>query len=433
MLNEPQQGKVTSNDLEPETDPAQPTIYQIRVKSHLGSDWTDWFEGLTITLEDGGDMLLTGPVVDQAALHGLLKKVRDLGIPLLSVIRVELGQADAPDEHIQVRKGREVQMKAIIHTKYGSPDVLQIAEVERPTPNDDEVLIKIHAASVNAYDWHILTADIFLIRVMGGGLLKPKDTRLGADIAGRVEAVGSNIKQFQPGDEVFGMVRGGFAEFTCAPENALALKPSNLSFEEAAAVPMAAVTALQGLRDIGQIQPGQKVLINGASGGVGTFVVQIAKSFGAEVTAVCSTRNLDQARSIGADHIIDYTKENFTQNGQNYDLILAANGYHSLSAYKRALTPKGIYVMAGGSTPQIFQAMLMGSWMSETEGKKMGGVSAKRSQKDLAFLKELLEAGKVVPVIDRCYPLSEAAEALRYLGEGHARGKVVITVEHNSN
>ena len=413
-------------------DSGQPTIYQIRVKSHLGSDWTDWFEGLTLTLGEDGDTLLTGPVADQAALHGLLKKVRDLGIPLLSVIRVESGQADAADEHIEVRKGREIQMRAIIHPKYGSPDVLQIAVVEKPTPKDDEVLIKIYAASVNAYDWHVLTADIFLIRLMGGGLLKPKDTRLGADIAGRVEAVGNNVKQFQPGNEVFGMIHGGFAEYACAPENALVLKPSNLSFEAAAAVPMAAVTALQSLRDTGQIQPGQKGLINGASGGVGTFAVQIAKSFGAEVTAVCSTRNLDQARSLGADHVIDYTKEDFTQNGQQYDLILAANGYRSLSAYKRALTPKGIYVMAGGSTAQIFQAMLMGSWMSETGGKKMRGVSAKRSQKDLVIIKELLEAGKVVPVIDRRYPLSEAAEALRYLGAGHARGKVVITVENNN-
>jgi NADPH:quinone reductase-like Zn-dependent oxidoreductase len=319
-------------------------------------------------------------------------------------------------------------MKAIVYTKYGLPEVLQLKDVEKPTPKDDEVLIKIHAASVNAYDWHFLTADIFLIRLMGGGLLKPKNTRLGADVAGRVEAVGKNVKQFQPDDEVFGMVRGGFAEYACALENALTFKPSNLSFEEAAAVPMAAVTALQGLRDEGQIQAGQKVLINGASGGVGTFAVQIAKSFGAEVTAVCSTRNVDQARSLWADHVIDYTKEDFTQSGQQYDLILAANGYHPLSAYKRALTPKGIYVMAGGSKAQIFQAMFIGSLMSETGGRKMGGVSAKRSQKDLAFLKELLEAGKVVPVIDRRYPLSEAAEALRYLGEGHARGKVVITV-----
>jgi NADPH:quinone reductase-like Zn-dependent oxidoreductase len=323
-------------------------------------------------------------------------------------------------------------MKAIVYTKYGSPDVLQLKDLEKPTPQDNEVLIKVHAASVNAYDWHFLTADIFLIRLMGGGLLKPKDTRLGADIAGRVEAVGRNVKQFQPDDEVFGDVgHAGFAEYVCAPESRLGLKPANLTFEEAAAVPMAALTALQGLRDEGQIHAGQKVLINGASGGVGTFAVQLAKLFGADVTAVCSPRNLDQARSIGADQVIDYTREDFTQNGQQYDLIFAANGYYPLSAYKRALTPKGIYVMAGGSMAQIFQAMLMGSWMSETGGRKMGGVSAKVDQKDLGLLKELIEAGKVVPVIDRRYPLSETADALWYLGEGHARGKVVIAVEGN--
>ena len=321
-------------------------------------------------------------------------------------------------------------MKAIVYTKYGSPDVLQLKDVEPPTPTDDEVLIRIRAASVNAYDWHFLTADIFLIRLMGGGLLKPKDSRLGADVAGRIETVGRNVKQFQPGDEVFGMVKGGFAEYASAPESALWLKPVNTSFDEAAAIPMAAITALQGLRDEGNIQAGQKVLINGASGGVGTFAVQIAKSFDTEVTAVCSTRNLEQARSIGADHVIDYTKEDFTKNGQQYDLVLAANGYHSLSDYKRALTPKGIYVMAGGTKAQIFQSMLMGSMMSETGGRKMGGVSAKQSQNDLAYIKELFEAGKVKSVIDRRYPLSEAAEALRYLGEGHARGKIVITLEN---
>lgn len=323
-------------------------------------------------------------------------------------------------------------MKAIVYEKYGSPDVIQLKDIEKPTPKDDEVLIKIHAASVNAYDWHFLTADIFLIRLMGGGLLKPKNTRLGADMAGRIETVGKNVKQFQPGDEVFGMVKGSFAEYTCAPESALALKPVNTSFDEAAAIPMAAITALQGLRDEGQIRAGQTVLINGASGGVGTFAVQIAKSFGAEVTAVCSTRNLEQARSIGADHVIDYTKEDFTKNGQQYDLVFAANGYHSLSAYKRALTPKGIYIMAGGTMAQIFQSMLMGSMMSETGGRKMSGVSAKRSQNDLVFIKELFEAGKIKSVIDRRYPLGEAAEALRYLGAGHARGKVVISVESNN-
>jgi NADPH:quinone reductase-like Zn-dependent oxidoreductase len=322
-------------------------------------------------------------------------------------------------------------MKAIVYTKYGSPDVLHLKDVEKPTPKDDEVLIKIRAASVNAYDWHFLTADIFLIRLMGGGLLKPKDSRLGADIAGQVETVGRNVKQFQPGDEVFGDIgHGGFAEYVCAPESRIVLKPANLSFEEAAAVPMAALTALQGLRDEGRIQPRQKVLVNGASGGVGTFAVQIAKAFGAEITAVCSPRNLEQAHALGADLVIDYTREDFTQNGEQYDLIFAANGYHPLSAYKRALTPQGIYVMAGGTMAQIFQAMLLGSWMSKKGGKKMGGVSAKIDQKDLGIIKELLEAGKVVPVIDKRYPLSEAAEALRYLGEGHARGKVVITVEH---
>jgi NADPH:quinone reductase-like Zn-dependent oxidoreductase len=328
-------------------------------------------------------------------------------------------------------------MKAIVYTKYGPPDVLELREVEKPVPEDAEVLVKVHAVSVNAYDWHLLTADIFLVRLMGGGLLKPKNTILGADIAGRVESVGRNVKQFQPGDDVFGDIagngNGGFAEYVSAPENALVLKPANLSFEEAAAVPMAAVTALQGLRDQGKIQPGQKVLINGASGGVGTFAVQIAKSFGAEVTAVCSTRNLDMARSLGADHVIDYTKEDFTQNGRLYELILAVNGYHPISAYKRALTPGGIYVMAGGTIAQIFQAMLLGPWMSKTGGKKMGGVSAKPDQKDLVYMKELIEAGKVVPVIDKRYPLREIPEALRYLGEGHARGKVVITVGQNGN
>lgn len=225
---------------------------------------------------------------------------------------------------------------------------------------------------------------------------------------------------------------GGFAEYVCASENSLALKPVNLSFEEASAVPLAAVTALQGLRDKGHIQPGQRVLINGASGGVGTFAVQIAKSFGAEVTAVCSTRNLEMARSIGADHVIDYTKEDFTRNGQQYDLILAPNGYHPLSAYKRALSPRGIYVMSGGSMAQMFQALLLGPFMSERDGRKMGGVSAKCNQKDLLFIKGLLEAGKLKPVIDRRYPLSEVPDALRYLGAGHAKGKVVIIVEHDS-
>jgi NADPH:quinone reductase-like Zn-dependent oxidoreductase len=328
-------------------------------------------------------------------------------------------------------------MKAIVYTHYGSPDVLQLNEIERPTPRDNEVLVQVHAVSVNAGDLHVLRADPFLIRLMGYGLLRPKNTILGAAIAGRIEAVGANVTQFQPGDDVFGDVSesgwGGFAEYVCARADAMVLKPSRLSFEEAAAVPVAAVTALQGLRDKGHIQAGQKVLIYGASGGVGTFAVQLAKSFGAEVTAVCSTRNVDIMRSLGADHVIDYTREDFTQNGEQYDLILAANGNRSISEYKRALRPNGTYVMTGGSEKQMFQAMLLGPWLSMTGTKKMGNVMAKPNTRDLGFVKELLEEGLVIPVIDRRYPLRETAEALRYLEAGHARGKVVITVDQNNN
>ena len=324
-------------------------------------------------------------------------------------------------------------MKAIVYTKYGPPDVLQIEEVEKPTPNENQVLIRVHAASVNAGDYRVMRANPFLVRLMGGGFLRPKDPRFGSDVAGRVEAVGENVKQFRPGDEVFGCRNGAFAEYVCAREGALALKPANRSFEEAAAVPVAALTALQGIRYAGGIRPGQKVLIQGASGGVGTFAVQLAKSFGAEVTAVCSTRNLDMARSIGADHVIDYTQEDFTRNQQRYDLIFAINGYHSLLDYKRALSPQGIYVCAGGTMPQFFQAMLLGSLMSRNGGKKMGSMGiAKVNQEDLVFLGELLKADKIVPVIDRSYPLSEIVEAFRYVEEIHAQGKVVITVVQNN-
>ncbi len=321
-------------------------------------------------------------------------------------------------------------MKAIIYTKYGPPDVLQLKEVEKPAPKDNEVLVKVHAASVNPLDWHFMRGEPFLVRLMVGGLLKPKKKILGADIAGRVEAVGRNVKQFQPGDEVFGGNGvGGFAEYVCLTENSLALKPANISFEEAAAVPVAALTALQGLRDYGQIQPEQKVLINGAGGGVGTFAVQIAKSFGAQVTGVCSTMKLDMVRSIGADQVIDYTGEDFTQNRQRYDLILDAAAYRSISDYKRALSPKGIYVLVGGSMALMFRVMLVGPWLSMTGSKKMRTVMAKINKKDLALMKELLEAGKVIPVIDRRYSLSEVPEAIKYLEEGHAQGKVVITVQ----
>lgn len=325
-------------------------------------------------------------------------------------------------------------MKAIVRTQYGPPDVLQLTEVEKPTPKDNEVLIKLYAASVNPLDLFSMRGAP-AIRLIPG-LRTPKHQILGCDVAGRVEAVGRHVKQFQPGDEVFGVTGsagGGFAEYVCAIEDNLALKPASLSFENAASVPVAAITALQGLRDKGRIQPGHKVLVDGASGGVGTFAVQIAKSFGAEVTAVCSTRNVDTARSIGADHVIDYTREDFTQSGQRYDLIMGANAHHSIFDYRRALSQGGIYVIVGGGLARVFQAIVLGPLLSRMGSKKVRFFIAKINQKDLVLLKDLLEAGRVVPVIDRRYPLSDAAEALRYLEEGHAQGKVVITVEHSND
>jgi len=322
-------------------------------------------------------------------------------------------------------------LKAVVFTKYGPPDVLRLEDVPKPTPGDNEVLVQVRAASVNAADWHIMRADPFMVRLYFG-LLKPKHRILGADIAGRVEAVGNSVKQFKPGDEVFGDISatglGGFAEYVSTGESALAKKPDGMTFEQTAAVPFASVTALQGLRNKGRIQAGQKVLINGASGGVGTFAVQIAKALGAEVTGVCSTRNVDMVRSIGADHVIDYTREDFTRNGRRYDLILAANGSRSIFDYKRALSPQGTYVMIGGSGTQMFQAMFLGPWMSMMSSKKIGNLLQKPNHDDLVFVKELIETGKVAPVIDRRYQLGEVPEAIRYVEEGHTRGKVVITV-----
>jgi NADPH:quinone reductase-like Zn-dependent oxidoreductase len=323
-------------------------------------------------------------------------------------------------------------MRAIVYTEYGPPDVLQFTEVAKPTPKDDEVLIRIRAASVNALDWRLMRGAPYIVRILFG-LRKPKIARPGRpgrDVAGQLEAVGRNVTQFKPGDEVFGVCLGAFAEYACSIEDKLALKPANITFEDAAAVPVAAISALQGLRDKGRIQRDQRVLVDGASGGVGTFAVQIAKSFGAEVTAVCSTRNVDTARSIGADHVIDYTREDFTQSGQRYDLIIAANAYHSIFEYRRALSQDGIYVMAGGGWAQILQAFFLGPLLSLIGRKKMCNFMAKINKKDLVLLKDLLEAGKVTPVIDRRYRLSEVPEAIRYLEEGHARGKVVITMEH---
>jgi len=327
-------------------------------------------------------------------------------------------------------------MKAIVCTKYGPPDTLKLEEVPKPTPGDDEVLVKVHAASVNYSTTASVTGKPFVIRLMGGGFFKPKHRIPGAEVAGRVEAVGRNVKQFQPGDEVFGDLsrcgRGAFAEYVSVPETLLALKPANITFEEAAAVTEAAVVALQCLRDHGKIKPGHKVLINGASGGIGTFAVQIAKSFGAEVTGVCGPGNLDMLRSIGADHVIDYTREDFSRSEQQYDLIIAVKGSRSVFDYKRALNPGGIGVGAGGSMAQVFLMLLMGPVVTMMGSKKICGMVNHINQKDLYVMKELIEAGKVKPVIDKRYQLSEVAEAIRYYAEGHSRGKVVITVEDSN-
>ena len=322
-------------------------------------------------------------------------------------------------------------MKAVVCDKYGSPDVLEVKEVEKPLPSENQVLVKVHAASLNFGNLVLLKGKPFLAR-FAFGLTRPKYSIPGGDIAGTVEAIGNNVKLFQVGDEVFGDLSvcgwGGFAEYVTVPEHALAVKPANISFEEAAATPMAGATALQGLRDKGKISSGQKVLIYGASGGVGTFAVQIAKSFGAEVTGVCSSRNMEILRSIGADHIIDYTKEDFAQIEECYDLVLGVNGSNSISAYKRVLKPNGNFVHVGGSESQFFQTLFLGPLISMTGSKKISHLLQRANQEDLNYLQELLKSGKIKPIIDKRYKLSEVTEAFNYFQEGHAQGKVIITV-----
>jgi NADPH:quinone reductase-like Zn-dependent oxidoreductase len=323
-------------------------------------------------------------------------------------------------------------MKAIVQTVYGAPDVLQLAEVSPPIVPANGVLVKVYATSVNAGDWHLMRGTPFLVRLIFGGLLKPKITTLGSDVAGIVEAVGQDVKQFQPGDAVFGDVSeagcGGFAEYVCAPESVLAHKPANLSFELAATVPVAALSALQALRDYGQLQPGQKVLINGASGGVGSFAVQIAKAFGAEVTAVCSTAKIERVRALGADHIINYTQIDITQTGQQFDLILDAAAYRSVFDYLPSLTAKGTYVLIGGSTTRLFQTMLLGPWLSKTRLQSVKLLMVKPNQADLITLKEMLEMGKINPMLDRTYPLSEVPTAIHQLEQRQVTGKIAIVI-----
>ena len=322
-------------------------------------------------------------------------------------------------------------MKAIVQTEYGPPDVLELKEVEKPAPKDDEVLVKVCAASVNAADVEILRGD-WAARF--GGPFKPQHKIPGSDLAGRVETVGSNVKQFQPGDEVWGDLsfpynHGTFAEYVCVSEKALTIKPASMIFEQASTYPQSAIISLQSLRDKGQIQPGQKVLINGAGGGMGTFAVQLAKYYGAEVTGVDSANKLDMLRSIGADHVIDYTKQDYTKSEQRYDLILDVVAYHSVFDYRRALKPTGVFIIVGGSLGTFLQVVILGALISKMGSKKLGiNAYDPNNKEDLAFLAELFESGDVVPVIDRCYPLSEVPDALRYLKAGHVKGKLVITM-----
>jgi NADPH:quinone reductase-like Zn-dependent oxidoreductase len=326
-------------------------------------------------------------------------------------------------------------MKAVVYTEFGPPDVLQIKDIEKPVPKDNEVLVKVRAASVNPYDWHMIRGTPFLMRVMMAGLRKPKDPRVGIDCAGTVEAVGKDVTQFKPGEAVFGGKSGALADYLCVPaDGGIALKPANVTLEQAAGVQIAGCTALQALRDTGKVQPGHNVLINGASGGVGTFAVQIAKSFGAQVTGVCSTRNVDLVRSLGADQVIDYTKEDFTKSDERYDVIIDNVGTQPLSGFRGILKPKGIYIMIGAGGPdeggligpmgRLTQALLMSPFI----GQKMGMMMAKASKSDLKALADLMQAGKVTTVIDRTYPFSEVREAVRYLESGRARGKVIVTV-----
>ncbi|HZA55842.1 MAG TPA: NAD(P)-dependent alcohol dehydrogenase [Candidatus Udaeobacter sp.] len=330
----------------------------------------------------------------------------------------------------------EPHMKAVVYTDYGPPDVLQLKDIKKPEPSDDQILIRVRAASVNPYDWHFIRGTPYVMRMMIGGLRKPKDPRVGVDYAGTVEAVGKNVTLFKPGDEVFGNKSGAFAEYLCArADRAVALKPANITFEQAAGVPVAGLTALQGLRDHGKVQPGQKVLINGASGGVGTFAVQIAKSLGAEVTGVCSGRNVDLVRSLGADHVVDYTKEDFTKSAERYDVILDNVGTQPLSGFRRVLKPNGICVMIGGGGPnegkwvgpmaRPIKAMVISPFISQ----KMSMMMAQGNKDDLTILADLMQSGKVKPVIDRTYKLNEVPQAIAYVETGRARGKVVINLE----
>ena len=413
-----------TNERNLKTDPSLPRMYQIRVKGHLTDQWADRFEGMEIALEENGNTLLTGPVIDQAELHGLLKKIRDVGMTLLSVNQYY----STKGENSMETKVNTNGMKAIVCTEFGSTDVLKLREVAMPAPKDNEVLIRIVATTVAVEDPGIRA------RPGLNGFLKPKRSILGFYLAGEVEAVGKDVKRFKKGDKVYGNtglgLLGTYAEYICMPDDgALVIKPANITYEEAAALPNGALTALPFLRDKGNIQSGQKVLINGASGAVGTIAVQLAKFFGAEVTGVCSTANLEMVKSLGADKVIDYTKEDFTKNGQTYDIIFDTVGKSPFSRCKDSLTDNGIYLTTVPSPATMFQML----WTSMTGGKRVGIAAtglrpSSEKTKELVFLNGLIETGKIKAVIDRSYPLEQIAEAHKYVEAGHKKGNVVITI-----
>ena len=405
-------------------DHYEPGLYEIRIKGHLDDRWADRFAGLTFTRENDGTTVLYGPLTDQAALHGVLNGIRDLSLAIISV------QYVSPD------RKRSKKMKAMVYQEYGSPDVLELKEVAKPTSKDNEVLVKVYATTVTAGDWRWRKAELgFLDPLLARiwfGLTRPKNNILGMELAGEIESVGKDVKRFKKGDQVFGfsMVAlgqtggGAHAEYICLPEENVAMKPANMSYEDAAAVPFAAIPALQCLQKA-SVQSGQKVLINGASGGQGTFAVQLAKYFGAEVTGVCSTTNLELVRSLGADKVIDYTKEDFTKSGQAYDVIFDAVGKNSFSNCKGSLKQGGVYVTNLPTLPLFLQVL----WTSKIGSKRAKVMMELKTLKALVFLKELIEAGKIRSVIDRRYPLEQTAEAHRYVEKGHKKGNVVITVQ----
>ena len=427
---------MTNTTVSPTQRHDESTLHEVRVHGHLDDRWTQWAEGLTFTHESDGTTTLTGPIADQAALHGLLNRIRDLNVPVVSVRRVDAGGEngqDSEDGEVSGTGTASTTMRAIVQDHYGDSNTLHLTEIAKPAVGDDDVLVRIRAASVHSGDWHIMTGRPYLMRVMGFGFRAPKARVRGMDMAGTIEAAGKNVTRFRAGDDVFGTCDGAFAEYATARPHSLAPKPANLTFEQAAAVPTSAVVAYHALRHKGAVQSGQSVLIIGASGGVGMFAVQIAKARGAVVTGVCSTGKMDAVRSLGADHVVDYTREDVTRSGRQYDLILDMVGRSPLSQLRRMLTQRGTLVLVGGEGGnsltggpllRSLRALVLSLFVSQ----RLRPIVALANAAELQALTDLMDAGKVTPVIDRTYPLAEVPDAMRRLAAGTARGKLVITM-----